>query len=198
MPPDNKEVLEGGLADDKSLNDIAVKHNVPIEQIQVELEKGMKVESEHSTDPKAAAEIAKDHLTEDPLYYEKLAKMESKPVEPPAPAINIDELIAKAVAAAVEKVALQFATKAQEQQALLNAEVEKQKAEREAEKQAQKLKHDAELKERESEIEELKRTAPTGVPNQQVQFGTIEKNAVEKAHEAAEGYRRGYGLNSKR
>jgi hypothetical protein len=194
-----KEVLEGGLGDDKSLNDLATKHNVPIEQIKAELEKGVKVEAEHTTDPKAAAEIAKDHLTEDPLYYEKLAKMEAEKAAALAvPVINIDEIVAKAVQAATEKVAAIYAAKAQEEQAKRDSEIQAQKASKDAEIQAQKAKHDAELKEKELQIEELKRTAPTGVPNQQVQFGSVEKSSIEKAHEIAEGYRRGYGLNNKR
>lgn len=40
--------------------------------------RGRKVEMEHTTDPKVAEEIARDHLTEDPSYYEKLARMEAK------------------------------------------------------------------------------------------------------------------------
>ena len=190
MEPENNEVLEGGKGDDKSLNDIAVKHNVPIDQIQTEFEKGIKVEAEHTSDPKVAEEVAKDHLTEDPLYYEKLAKMEATPTaEPTKPesALNIEEIVAKAVASAVEKVVAQFSIKQQEDLAKRDAEIN-----------AQKLKHDAELKEKEQQIEELKRTAPTGVPNQQVQFGSIEENAVEKAHKIAQGYREGYGLNHRR
>jgi hypothetical protein len=36
---------------------------------------------EHTSDPKLAAEIAKDHLTEDPRYYEKLDMMEKMSLE---------------------------------------------------------------------------------------------------------------------
>ena len=32
---------------------------------------GMKVEMEHTTDPRIAEEIALDHLAEDPHYYSK-------------------------------------------------------------------------------------------------------------------------------
>jgi hypothetical protein len=41
-----------------------------------ELEKGMKVEMEHTSDPDMAKEVAKDHLDEFPNYYEALNKME--------------------------------------------------------------------------------------------------------------------------
>lgn len=46
------------------------------------LVKGTAVELEHTSDPRIAQEIAMDHLTEDPRYYEKLAKMET-PSNPP-------------------------------------------------------------------------------------------------------------------
>jgi len=39
-----------------------------------QLKKGIKVEMEHTDDPKVAREIAKDHLAEDPHYYTMLAK----------------------------------------------------------------------------------------------------------------------------
>lgn len=44
-----------------------------------ELKQGEGVESEHTSDPEIAEEIAKDHLTEDPEYYDKLEVMEAKP-----------------------------------------------------------------------------------------------------------------------
>lgn len=40
------------------------------------LGKGLKHEMEHTTDPKIATEIAMDHLTEDPDYYDKLEQLE--------------------------------------------------------------------------------------------------------------------------
>lgn len=39
----------------------------------VQLRRGIKVEMEHTRDPKIAERIAMDHLVEDPLYYVKLA-----------------------------------------------------------------------------------------------------------------------------
>jgi len=36
------------------------------------LKKGIKVEMEHTTDPMLALEISLDHISEDPLYYDKL------------------------------------------------------------------------------------------------------------------------------
>jgi hypothetical protein len=42
--------------------------------------KGVKTESEHTTNPAIAADISKDHLVEDPKYYTKLEKVEKKSV----------------------------------------------------------------------------------------------------------------------
>lgn len=41
-----------------------------------QLRKGQHVELEHTDNPAVALEIAKDHLREDPLYYDKLERME--------------------------------------------------------------------------------------------------------------------------
>lgn len=38
----------------------------------VELRRGMRVEAEHSRDPRIQLRVAMDHLTEDPAYYRKL------------------------------------------------------------------------------------------------------------------------------
>jgi hypothetical protein len=40
--------------------------------------KGIKVEMEHTNDPEVAKEISKDHLTEFPMYYTGLAKLEKQ------------------------------------------------------------------------------------------------------------------------
>lgn len=62
----SKNPIPGGLAEGKSPSDFD----------PTELAKGTKVEMEHTTDPMVAQEIAMDHLTEDPDYYIKLAKIE--------------------------------------------------------------------------------------------------------------------------
>jgi len=72
-----KDKISGGLGDGMSLSDIADKHDVPHQQIKAEFKKGIKVEMEHTSDPSVAAEIALDHLVEDPEYYTKLNKMEN-------------------------------------------------------------------------------------------------------------------------
>ena len=86
----SEEKLEGGLADKKSLLDIAMKHSFgdkvltsskKIERLlrllQKELQKGIEVELEHTKDREKAKEIAMDHLFEDPKYYQKLKKIET-------------------------------------------------------------------------------------------------------------------------
>lgn len=74
----DKELIKGGLADGKTVEDIAKKHNVSVEQIQKQIEKGYKIEYEHVNDKKRAIEIAKDHLMEIPDYYDRLEKMEKE------------------------------------------------------------------------------------------------------------------------
>lgn len=55
---------------------IADKHGVAIGMIEKQLEKGMKVEREHTKDDAIAREIALDHLAEFPDYYDRLKKVE--------------------------------------------------------------------------------------------------------------------------
>jgi hypothetical protein len=68
MKSGKADVLPGGLGDRRKLTDF------PREEVQ----EGKKVEREHTNNPRVAAEIAKDHLTEDVRYYEKLEKMEKE------------------------------------------------------------------------------------------------------------------------
>jgi hypothetical protein len=65
-----KDQLKGGLGDNKPDSAFDKK----------ELAKGIKVEMEHTTNPKIAKEVAKDHLTEfkGKPYYKELDKMENK------------------------------------------------------------------------------------------------------------------------
>ena len=60
-----KDKLPGGLADKKTPEDFD----------QDQLQKGVKVELEHTSDEKLATEIAMDHITEDSDYYTKLEKI---------------------------------------------------------------------------------------------------------------------------
>lgn len=72
------EKLKGGLADGKSLEDIAKYHKVSIEDLKKQWNMGIDVEKEHTDDNLKADEIVKDHLAEDPKYYSKLKKMENE------------------------------------------------------------------------------------------------------------------------
>ena len=72
----SKEKIAGGLAANKTVADIAKKHGVEVSDIKRQLQKGIKVEMEHTDDKALAREIAMDHLMEDPLYYDKLEKVE--------------------------------------------------------------------------------------------------------------------------
>jgi hypothetical protein len=80
------EELKGGLADNKTLTQIAKKHdakgyyhiNNMVDSLKEQLKMGLKVEMEHTDDKDKAKEIALDHLWEDPSYYTKLKKLETK------------------------------------------------------------------------------------------------------------------------
>lgn len=65
----------GGLSKGKSVEDIANMHNFSISEINSQLQKGIEVESEHTSDKKLAEKIAKDHLVENPNYYTILDKV---------------------------------------------------------------------------------------------------------------------------
>lgn len=70
--------IKGGLADNKSLQDIADKHSVSLSVIESALADGIAVEIEHTDDKATATEIAKDHLFEDAEYYSKLSAIEKQ------------------------------------------------------------------------------------------------------------------------
>lgn len=61
-----KDRIPGGLGDKKEPHDFDA----------VQLDKGVEVELEHTDDREVAREIAMDHLTEDPGYYDKLEEVE--------------------------------------------------------------------------------------------------------------------------
>jgi 8-oxo-dGTP pyrophosphatase MutT (NUDIX family) len=65
------EVVSGGKADGMSDDRFSDK----------QLRMGVTIEKEHTTNPRLAKEIAKDHLTEDKNYYTHLKEMEDKYVE---------------------------------------------------------------------------------------------------------------------
>ena len=64
-----------------SLEDSAKKHNVDVETLKKQLEKGIEIEKEHTKDEKVAEKIALAHIDERPDYYVQIDKLEKKPVE---------------------------------------------------------------------------------------------------------------------
>lgn len=72
------EKVKGGLADGMTTKDIAEKHGVSVKEISKQLNKGIKVELEHTDSDIIAKEIALDHLYEDPKYYDKLKKIHNE------------------------------------------------------------------------------------------------------------------------
>jgi hypothetical protein len=73
---EEKEFIPGGLSKGMTLAQIADKHTVDLDTIKKEFKKGVNVEMEHTTDMRVAAEIARDHIFEDPKYYDKLMTIE--------------------------------------------------------------------------------------------------------------------------
>ena len=74
-----QEEIEGGLADGKSIKDIADKHSVNIKDIVSQIKKGTEVEKkEHTKSDEEAKEIAMDHEMEHPFYYDALEDMEKE------------------------------------------------------------------------------------------------------------------------
>jgi hypothetical protein len=67
--PEWVDRMKGGLADKRKPSDFDQK----------QLRKGIRVEREHTGDnTNLATEIAMDHLTEDPRYYDKLERIEDQ------------------------------------------------------------------------------------------------------------------------
>jgi hypothetical protein len=59
-----------------SVEEIAKKHNISVDQVNAQIKKGIEVEKEHTNDEGMAHEIARDHLAEFPDYYDRLGSME--------------------------------------------------------------------------------------------------------------------------
>lgn len=102
-PPkvEEPDQLPGGRAD--SVPDTAIPAPAMAE--------GTQHEREHTSDPALAKEIAKDHLAEDPAYYDKLKQVEESnpaspkaeaepaaPSEPPRPPFSEDDVMAHVLA----------------------------------------------------------------------------------------------------
>jgi hypothetical protein len=73
-----EDKIPGGKSTGMNLYDIANYHNCDIDELSNQLQIGIKVEMEHTSDKKIAEEIAMDHLYEDPKYYTKLATIENE------------------------------------------------------------------------------------------------------------------------
>lgn len=89
------DVIPGGVAD----NDVPT----PLDAEQLAL--GLKVELEHTNDPKVALEIALDHIRETPDYYSKLAMTGLSPEIAPDPSMAAKSTPPMAANAGVEPTA---------------------------------------------------------------------------------------------
>lgn len=68
--------IKGGKADGMDIEDVAKMHDMTVDEIYDEFQRGIKHEMEHTSEMMVALEIALDHLYEDPEYYTKLEGME--------------------------------------------------------------------------------------------------------------------------
>ena len=66
---DNLNKLKGGKAEGMTAQDIANKHNIPLQELQKQINIGVKIEREHTNNEQKALEITLDHLFEDAKYY---------------------------------------------------------------------------------------------------------------------------------
>ena len=69
---------EGHISGTMTAEEIAKKHGVDVESINKQVERGIKVEHEHTSNDDEAKRIALDHLYELPDYYDRLDKMEEE------------------------------------------------------------------------------------------------------------------------
>jgi len=69
------------LKSHKTPEQLAKKYKVPVSQIKTQLKKGTKVEKEHTKDTELANTIASQHIDELPDYYDRLSKVEKKPIK---------------------------------------------------------------------------------------------------------------------
>ena len=80
----NEDLIPGGLGDKLkgSMEDqhkqLAKMHDISVQDIDAQVQKGIKVEMEHTDSEDIAHEIAMEHVYEDPKYYDKLSKIEEK------------------------------------------------------------------------------------------------------------------------
>lgn len=64
-----------------TIRKLAAKHDVSVKHIMTQLQKGIKVEKQHTTYSQTAREIVLDHLSDDPNYYIKSKKDSLEEVE---------------------------------------------------------------------------------------------------------------------
>ena len=70
--------LKGGKGDKMTPKKIADKFDVTTKMVKDQIKKGKKIESEHTDDEEKQTEIAEDHVSEFPDYYDRIDKMEKE------------------------------------------------------------------------------------------------------------------------
>lgn len=70
-----------GVSRNMTMEEVATYHSVPVKKIAEQLELGIAIEMEHTTDREESMRIALDHLYEFPDYYTRLEVMEKQAEE---------------------------------------------------------------------------------------------------------------------
>lgn len=91
MVNENKNKLVGGKADNLTPKDIANNFKVSVKYIKDQIKKGKKIESEHTDDEEKQTEIAEDHISEFPDYYDRIEKMEKEAKKHWGEKLNLNE-----------------------------------------------------------------------------------------------------------
>lgn len=167
-PNENPEQVVGGVADGLTIEDIALKHNVSVDDLKAQLAKGIEVEKEHTDDPKKAEEIAKDHLAERPDYYVELAKVEQNPIDFSMFDQKIDDF-GKSLEQKMNDRLADFGNQFQEAMVKVREEI-------------------ARLT---NENAELRRRQPTGFPGPVVETRAPQTPQEQKTNDIAKGYFQG-------
>lgn len=82
-------VFDIGMSDDKMPGGRADDMTDDALFDPIQLEKGTRIEQEHTSDPQLAREIARDHLSEIPDYYTRLESMERKALAASSPTTSV-------------------------------------------------------------------------------------------------------------
>jgi len=86
-----EDSLFGGEGDSHTPESLAKLHDVSVQDIENQIEIGIKIEMKHTDQPNIARELAMDNLVDDPFYYTHLDKIEKYHSNPTTDHGKVDE-----------------------------------------------------------------------------------------------------------